>query len=277
MREKIPLLHRAFTLIEMLIVVTIIGILSAAIIPRMTGYMERTRDLKRKLDLQQIATAMQLYYDQHGTWPQKNKEYQEKMRKKHSWRTGYNHMWSVSQISDALSPYLSSIPKDPNPNSHHQTMHRYCHNRTNGYANYSSDPLCLKRDPKFIDTLEDGEYFFWSLPTNQKEIHDHMMLFAKVEAVENANRVWWAWSHELPEFDEVWERKKNRRGIWNYRFGRCTTTVKTDTTLPLKWGHWVCSVDGNTDSPPNTYYVIDLPGPINEFYTDKTYEQKVRI
>ena len=79
MREKIPLLHRAFTLIEMLIVVTIIGILSAAIIPRMTGYMERTRDLKRKLDLQQIATAMQLYYDQHGTWPQKNKEYQEKM------------------------------------------------------------------------------------------------------------------------------------------------------------------------------------------------------
>ena len=68
-------------------------------------------------------------------------------------------------------------------------MHRYCHNRKNGYANYSSDPLCLKRDPKFIDTLEDGEYFFWSLPTNQKKIHDHMMLFAKVEAVENANRV----------------------------------------------------------------------------------------
>lgn len=83
-KNRIPVLHGAFTLIEMLIVVTIIGILSAAIIPRMTGYMERTRDLKRKLDLQQIATAMQLYYDQHGTWPQKNKEYQEKMRKKHS-------------------------------------------------------------------------------------------------------------------------------------------------------------------------------------------------
>ena len=83
-KNRIPVLHGAFTLIEMLIVVTIIGILSTAIIPRMTGYMERTRDLKRKLDLQQIATAMQLYYDQHGTWPQKNKEYQEKMRKKHS-------------------------------------------------------------------------------------------------------------------------------------------------------------------------------------------------
>jgi len=53
----------------MLIVIVIIGILAAALIPRLTSARGRANDVARKADLQQIATALISYQIDSGKFP----------------------------------------------------------------------------------------------------------------------------------------------------------------------------------------------------------------
>ena len=52
---------KTFTLIEMLIVIVIIGILAAALVPRLQAIQGRARDSQRKIDLRNLVTAAQIY------------------------------------------------------------------------------------------------------------------------------------------------------------------------------------------------------------------------
>jgi prepilin-type N-terminal cleavage/methylation domain-containing protein len=61
--------RRAFTLIELLIVITIIGILAVALVPRLSGGPGRARDAQRKADLQTISTALEYYMQDNGEYP----------------------------------------------------------------------------------------------------------------------------------------------------------------------------------------------------------------
>ena len=61
-------MKKAFTLVEMLIVIVIIGILAAALIPRLTGVQSRARDVARKADAQQIGSALATWSLDNGTY-----------------------------------------------------------------------------------------------------------------------------------------------------------------------------------------------------------------
>lgn len=61
--------RRAFSLIELLIVITIIGILVVAFLPSITQGPSRARDVQRSSDLADAALALELYYQDNGSYP----------------------------------------------------------------------------------------------------------------------------------------------------------------------------------------------------------------
>lgn len=58
-----------FSLIELLIVITIIGILAVAFLPSITTGPSRARDTQRVSDISNIALALELYFQDTGGYP----------------------------------------------------------------------------------------------------------------------------------------------------------------------------------------------------------------
>ncbi len=93
-----------FTLIEMLIVVVIIGILAAALIPRLQTVQARARDTKRKADVTQIGSALAVYGSDNGNFLAL------------SWVTNTSQNWLRLFLVQNAS-YLTEMPNDLNPST----------------------------------------------------------------------------------------------------------------------------------------------------------------
>ena len=58
-----------FTLIEVLIVVSIIGLLSSVVLVGLRGFRSQGRDVRRIADLKSIQNGLELYYNTKGNYP----------------------------------------------------------------------------------------------------------------------------------------------------------------------------------------------------------------
>lgn len=85
---------RGFTLIELMVVIVILGILAGLIIPRIMGRPEEAKQLKAKMQIESIETALKLYHLDNGIYPDTEQGLQALVEKPDTgtlpkkWRTG---------------------------------------------------------------------------------------------------------------------------------------------------------------------------------------------
>lgn len=60
---------QGFTLVELLVVISIIGILATLVTANLNSARSRARDAQRKSDARSVATALRLYFNDKGVYP----------------------------------------------------------------------------------------------------------------------------------------------------------------------------------------------------------------
>lgn len=98
-----------FTLIELLVVISIIGLLSTVALTSLNSARTKTRDAERKAEIEQIKTALELYYADNGQYPLSG------VGGVSSPNSGWNNSNHVNwdSLQSSLSAYLPILPEDP--------------------------------------------------------------------------------------------------------------------------------------------------------------------
>ena len=105
-------MHRpgsAFTLVEILIVVIILGVLAAIVIPNLTGVTAISREANLKENLSKIRAQIQMYRNQHNGFPAAA-GFAEQMTK---YTRTDGQVAAVRTSEYRFGPYLEQMPPNP--------------------------------------------------------------------------------------------------------------------------------------------------------------------
>ncbi|MEW6071885.1 MAG: type II secretion system protein GspG [Planctomycetota bacterium] len=107
-----------FSLIELVVVISILAILAGVLVPRVTNHMKSARDSRRLADIKAIRNAVEQYYMDNTTYPAAN-------------TNGAYGGWDVSLDGNFISVlqdkgYLPEVPADPiNDATYHYRYYVY--------------------------------------------------------------------------------------------------------------------------------------------------------
>lgn len=143
-----------FTLLELMVVITIIGLMSSIIFTSLAATRIKGRDTKRKGDMNQLQKALELYYNTNYSYPDTSGAW---------WAItggcgGAHTLTGATGYIPNLAPtYLGQLPVDPKPST----------DTCSGY-NYRSDG----NNYKLIDNAVNGAGGPESFPTSNETFYD---------------------------------------------------------------------------------------------------------
>jgi len=108
--------QHGFTLVELLIVITILGIIVTIGLVSFRSSQIRGRDTQRKSDLKQIASALELYYSDYGSYPTDSGGLILACPPVSDPPTPCTWGDKEKQFTDNKTIYMKFVPKDPSSN-----------------------------------------------------------------------------------------------------------------------------------------------------------------
>lgn len=110
--------RQGFTLIELVIVVSILAILAGVMIPKLAGRAAKARDARRLADIRAVTTAIQAFYADHGSYPDFNEN-----EATGGWDVSFDGNF-INELTN--KGYLTEFPTDPiNDEKFHYRYYRY--------------------------------------------------------------------------------------------------------------------------------------------------------
>jgi general secretion pathway protein G len=97
--------RQGFTLLELLVSATIIAVLTVIGVVSYSSVNKRSRDVKRKSDLEQIRSALEMFRSDNGSYPSVGSG---------SWRKVFN-LNTGNSLTGLVSTYMPAMPEDPQP------------------------------------------------------------------------------------------------------------------------------------------------------------------
>lgn len=122
-----------FTLIELLVVISIIGVLTMLITMNFVGVRERGRDTKRKSDFKSIKTALAMYYNNCGYYPDSNSGQIVGCGPALTCDTAIACPWG-SGWNLAGVDYIKLLPEDPSSTETDHVYYSYSRTDANNYT-----------------------------------------------------------------------------------------------------------------------------------------------
>ncbi len=98
-----------FTLIELLVVIAIIGLLASIVMVALSNARSKGRDVQRKANLKQIQIALELYYNDNGSYPSTAGVFWGQT----SAYGSHGNSGATGYIPNLAPTYISSLPTDP--------------------------------------------------------------------------------------------------------------------------------------------------------------------
>jgi len=100
-----------FTIVELVVVIFVIGILAGITLIAYNGVQARTRDDRRKTDVENIEKAMELYYSDNGSYPVPTGSTSSVINP--AWYSSDDGSWSMLSGLLVGSQAIDALPVDP--------------------------------------------------------------------------------------------------------------------------------------------------------------------